>query len=78
MKSRNLLDGISTVALPLGFAIIVFTLWQTEILHSLIGTDTITLPLPTRVIEIIGDNTEVIGGHVKISLRNVRYSYSRG
>lgn len=68
MKSRKILDGISTVALPLGFAIIVFTLWQTEILHSLIGTDTITLPLPTRVIEIIGDNTEVIGGHVKISL----------
>lgn len=68
MKSRNIADGISTVALPLGFAVIVFILWQTEILHSLIGTDTITLPLPTRVIEIIGDNTEVIGAHVKISL----------
>ncbi len=68
MKMKKLLNSVSGVALPLAFGIIIFILWQTQVLHSMLGTDTITLPLPTRIGEIISDNSEAIGGHVKITL----------
>lgn len=68
MKSKRILRAVSAFLLPVGLAVIIFILWQTQILHSLMGTDTITLPLPTRIGEIISQNTESILGHVRISL----------
>ncbi len=68
MKTKRLLNGISSVALPLLFGAVIVILWQTEVLHSWIGTDTITLPLPTRIGEIISANSDTIMGHVKITV----------
>lgn len=68
MKTKRLLNGISSVALPLLFGAVIVILWQTEVLHSWIGTDTITLPLPTRIGEIIFANSDTIMGHVKITV----------
>lgn len=68
MKSKRLLHNISGVALPLLFGIVLVVLWQTQVLHAWIGTDTITLPLPTRIGEIIAENSETIWGHVQITL----------
>lgn len=65
---KSIVDVISSVALPVAFAVIVFVLWQTQVLHSWTGADTITLPLPVRIGEIIGDNTAAIWNHVQITL----------
>ena len=68
MKTKKLLNMASGVGLPLLFGVILFVLWQTQVLHSWIGTDTITLPLPSRIAEIISENRESISGHVQKTL----------
>lgn len=47
---------LTSVLYPLLFGIFIVILWQTQLLHKLIGADTFTLPLPTRIISIIIDN----------------------
>ena len=59
---------LPSVGLPLLFGVIVFVLWQTQALHSWLGTDTITLPLPTRIGEIISQNKDSVGSQVKMTL----------
>ena len=68
MKSKKMLDTISGVALPVLFGVIIAVLWQTEVLHKLMGTDLITLPLPTRIGEIIAENFGTISGHIVITV----------
>ena len=60
---KRLMRTAPNVLLPLGAAVLLFVLWQTQVLHKLLGTDTITLPLPTRIGEIISQNTSAISGH---------------
>ena len=57
-------DKIKSFLYPILFGIVVLILWQTEILHKIIGADTFTLPLPGRIINIIGDNVSVISDNV--------------
>ena len=68
MKAKKLLDSASGVLLPLAFGVIVFALWQSQTLHAWTGTDTITLPLPTRIGEIISQNSTAIASHIQITL----------
>ncbi len=68
MRTKKWLGMLSSVGLPLLFGVIVFVLWQTQALHSWLGTDTITLPLPTRIGEIISQNKDSIGSQVKMTL----------
>lgn len=68
MKSKKLLNTLSGVGLPLLFGVVLFILWQTQVLHAWMGTDTVTLPLPTRIGEIISQNSESIQGQVKMTL----------
>ena len=68
MRTKKWLGMMSSVGLPLLFGVIVFVLWQTQALHSWLGTDTITLPLPTRIGEIISQNKDSIGSQVKMTL----------
>lgn len=68
MKSKKLLDSISGVALPVLFGVIIAVLWQTQVLHKLMGTDLITLPLLTRIGEIITENFGTISGHIVITV----------
>jgi NitT/TauT family transport system permease protein len=49
-------DKVSTVIYPLLFGLLVLLLWQTEALHRIIGADTFTLPVPSRIIGIVADN----------------------
>lgn len=65
---KRLAHMAPNVLLPLGVAVLLVILWQTQVLHKLLGTDTITLPLPTRIGEIISQNTAAIGQHVEITL----------
>ncbi|MFR4022669.1 MAG: ABC transporter permease [[Eubacterium] siraeum] len=56
MKGKAIKNIITTVGLPVLFGALIFTLWQTKVLHTLFKTDEIILPLPTRIGSIIGDN----------------------
>jgi NitT/TauT family transport system permease protein len=49
-------ESLTTLLYPILFGIFVVILWQTQILHKIIGADTFTLPLPGRIFTIIGDN----------------------
>lgn len=53
-------DGISSLLYPVAFGVLIAVLWETEILHKILGADTFTLPLPGRILRIIGDNFPTI------------------
>ena len=53
-------NTLMTVVYPVLFGIIIAVLWQTQVLHQILGTDTFTLPLPKRILNIIGDNAPAI------------------
>jgi NitT/TauT family transport system permease protein len=57
MKNRKLnWESLSTFVYPVSFGVLAAVLWQTEVLHKLLGADTFTLPVPSRILTIIGDN----------------------
>lgn len=68
MQESRKAQSILTVVLPLVFALLLFVLWQSQLLHKLLHTDTFTLPLPTRIASIIGDNFDKILGNVYSTL----------
>ncbi len=59
---------ITTVLYPLLFGGIVAVLWQTQLLHKLLGADTFTLPLPERIFNIIRDNLPGIMKNVRATV----------
>ena len=63
VKENAKIQTLSTFLLPILFGILVIFLWQEQYLHSFFHTDTFTLPLPTRIIEIMRDNGEKIWGN---------------
>jgi NitT/TauT family transport system permease protein len=69
MKHRKFSwDGISTVVYPVAFGILIVILWQTRILHRILGADKFTLPLPGRILTIIGDNVPAILVNVRATV----------
>jgi NitT/TauT family transport system permease protein len=56
LKSKLNLQTIMTILYPVLFGILLGVLWQTEVLHKILGADTFTLPLPGRIFNIINDN----------------------
>lgn len=69
MKSKKLSwDGVSTILYPVLFGVVIVILWQTEILHRILGADTFTLPLPGRILTIIGDNFPAIMVNVRATV----------
>jgi NitT/TauT family transport system permease protein len=61
-------NTIATIIYPILFGILILVLWQTEALHAILGADTFTLPLPGRIITIIGDNGPAIMENVQATL----------
>lgn len=59
MKKLNK-DKVTTVLYPVLFGVLILVLWQTQILHAILGADTFTLPLPNRIVGIIVDNAGTI------------------
>ncbi len=66
--AKQLWNRISSVVYPVAFGALIVVLWQTQILHKLLGTDTFTLPLPQRIATIIEDNWPVILNNVQATL----------
>ena len=49
-------DSVKSVLYPLIFGALVILLWQTQVIHGWFGADTFTLPLPSRILQILFDN----------------------
>ncbi|MFA9375170.1 MAG: ABC transporter permease [Lachnotalea sp.] len=56
MQENEKVQKISSILLPISFGVLIVVLWQTQVLHAWLHTDTFTLPLPTRIISIVLDN----------------------
>lgn len=65
---KFVIDKITTILYPLLFGVLIIILWETQILHKIIGADTFTLPLPGRIIKIICDNTSDIFTNVQATV----------
>lgn len=61
-------EKVTSLLYPVLFGVFVGVLWQTQVLHKLLGTDTFTLPLPGRIFTIIGDNLPSVLGNVRSTL----------
>ncbi len=67
-KKKLTWDSVSTFVYPIAFGVLVVVLWQTELLHKILGADTFTLPLPSRILAIIGDNFPAVMKNVLATL----------
>ena len=61
-------ESVKSVLYPVVFGLILILLWQFQILHSVLGTDTFTLPLPSRIINILVDNFGKMTGDIKATV----------
>ena len=61
-------EKVTGLAYPILFGLLLVVLWQTQVLHRMLGTDVFTLPLPARIWGIIKDNLAPIGMNVKATL----------
>ena len=68
MHGKKKRDSVTSVLYPLLFGVFILILWQTQALHKLFHTDTYILPLPSRILRIIADNTDSIRENVIASL----------
>lgn len=68
MQESENFQRLLSIVLPLGLGSILLILWETQKLHHFLHTDTFTLPLPTRIIAIIGDNLGKILINVEATL----------
>lgn len=68
LRSRFRKESITTIIYPVLFGALIAILWQTQLLHKIIGADTFTLPLPGRIFGIIGDNLADILTNVRATV----------
>lgn len=61
-KSEFRFSSVTTVLYPLLFGILILALWQGEVLHKLLHTTTLILPLPSRILSVLADNLPAIAG----------------
>lgn len=56
MKDSTQIQAVCSVILPALLGIVIIVLWQTQVLHHWLKTDTFTLPLITRIGKIFLEN----------------------
>lgn len=61
-------DSVKSVLYPLIFGVLVLLLWQTQVIHGWFGADTFTLPLPSRILQILFDNFGKMTGDIKATV----------
>ena len=59
-KNESRFLSLTAVLYPLLFGVLLIALWQGQILHKLLNTTTLILPLPTRILSVISDNLPAI------------------
>lgn len=68
LPSKTAHSGAKAVIYPLVFGVLIIAAWQTGLLHKLFNTSTVILPMPSKIIEILGDNGAAIWQNTKITL----------
>ena len=69
MKTVKILwDKMSSLIYPVAFGALMLVLWETGILHKILGADTFTLPMPGRIATIIEENFPTIMTNVWATL----------
>lgn len=61
-------SAVESVLYPVLFGTAIIIMWQTGILHKLLNTDEYILPYPTRIINIISENSDKIMTNVWASV----------
>ena len=59
-KSASRFSSVTAVLYPLLFGVLLIALWQGQVLHKLLNTTTLILPLPTRILSVIAENLPAI------------------
>lgn len=67
-KENARVQAALTVILPILLGIVIFALWQGQLLHKMFHTDTYTLPLPTKIGSIFTDNLDKIWENTKATV----------
>lgn len=65
LKENKKFQAAMTIVLPVFLGIVIFYLWQSQILHKMMGTDTFTLPVPTRIASLTAANIDDVMVNVK-------------
>lgn len=65
---KKRLDFVTSILYPLVFGALIVGMWQTGVLHKLLKTDEYILPYPTKILNIIADNTDKIMPNVGASM----------
>lgn len=61
-------NTFTSILYPLIFGVLIIYMWQNGILHTLFKTDEYILPYPTRIFQIIADNSGKIMDNVGASM----------
>ena len=61
-------NNLETILYPALFGVLIAILWQTQVLHKILGADTFTLPMPSRIMGIIKENPDSIWKNVVATL----------
>jgi len=64
VHENSRVQAAETFIFPVLFGVLVLILWQNQILHKILHTDTFTLPLPGRILMIMSDNADKILSNV--------------
>lgn len=67
-KKKIRASSITGILYPVVFGAAFFILWQTGLIHRLLGIDSFTLPLPSRISGIIIDNASKIMLNIKATV----------
>ncbi|MFI3227592.1 MAG: ABC transporter permease subunit [Clostridia bacterium] len=51
-------DKVNAFVYPMLLAVVILFMWETEILHKIVNTDSYILPIPSRILTIIVENKE--------------------
>ncbi|MCR5667175.1 MAG: ABC transporter permease subunit [Eubacterium sp.] len=70
-KSNKKAQAAGTIIFPAILGAVIFILWQSQGLHKILNTDLFILPLPTKIISLIGSNFADIMVNVKTTLIEV-------
>ena len=65
---KKRIDSITSILYPLIFGVLIVGMWQNGFLHKLLKTDEYILPYPTRIFNIVADNTDKIMPNVGASM----------
>lgn len=63
-EAPSTFNTVTSVVYPVIFGIVLFTLWQTQVLHKLVHADEWILPTPSHIGEIIGGNLQKLFGNL--------------